>query len=696
MKQKQYTDQYWATLKDDEFLDAINGKILEYYDYLQRTGIYRIWKRSFIAYYGGDLNQEANIFDSSMLNKGGKLGEITKAKINSYRNLVKHSVNLATANKAALTCVASNTDYRSQAQTVLGSSLLDYYMKVQNISRNLRSATEMSCLTGEGWVHAPWEPKRGNVYEIKSGKPVYEGDLDVSHHTGLDVIRDVRLRTQDHPWRCLRMWKNKWDYVAKYPEFRDDILSEVSYDYEGYESFRFEITKGFEDQDNTELMPVYVFYHDKTEAMEDGRIVIFSKNIIFYDGALPYEKMPMLSVMPDVLHESGFGYSPFNDLLNIQQAKDNILSSITSNNMTFANQFIWKRKGDNFSVKNIEGGLKMLESAEMPQALQLTASSPEAYNLHQLYETAMEMLSGISSTVRGNPQANLKSGAALALVVAQSIQFGSALEESYNMLLEDTGTTIIDHLKAFAKTPRVAYIVGESNRPFMKEYTAQDIADIKRVTVQQTNALSKTISGRLEIANQIMQMPPEAARIYMGILNTGQLPSEWQTHNVEMNIKAENENLQNGKPVRVVLIENHALHIKNHMSIIENPEAKQDEELMARTLDHIQEHLDFWRRMPPDLLAITGQQPPPPPGMDNLVNLNQPGYQQPPMPPMAGNPAMPQDMAPTGQPAPGMPPLANPQPVQGVEQARQPNMPGMPAGTPPQAAEAYQNFLGKI
>lgn len=679
-------DQYWATLQEDEFLDALHYRIGQYYDFLQQSGIYRLWKRSFIAYYGGDMNSEGNIFDSSMLTKGGKLGQITKVKINSYRNLVKHSVNLATANKTSLTCVASNTDYKSQAQTVLGTSLLDYYMNVAQVSRNLRNATEVACLTGEGWIHAPWEPKKGNIYEIVNGKPKYEGDLDVSNHTGLDIIRDTSLRTTKHPWRCIRRFKNKWDLVAKYPQFRDEILSESSYDYEGFDSFRFEVTKGIEN-DQSELIPEYIFYHDKTEAMPDGRLVIASKNVIFFDGKLPYEKMPLMTILPDVLHESCFGYSPFNDLLGIQQAKDNILSAITSNNMTFANQFIWKRKNDNFSVKNIEGGLKLLESAEMPQPLQLTASSPEAYNLHQLYETAMEMLSGISSTVRGNPQANLKSGAALALVVAQSIQFGSALEESYSEILEDTGTTIIQHLQAFADTPRVAYIVGESNRPFMKEYKKADIADIKRVTVQQTNALSKTISGRLEIANQVMQMPPEQAKVYMSILNTGQLPAEWQTHNSVMNIKAENENLQNGRPVRAVVTENHATHIQHHMEVVENPEAKNDNDLMTRTLEHIQEHLNLWRAMGADLLMITGQNPPPPPGMGTVMDQNAAGLQ----PPQDMAAQMPQAAVPQG-----MPQMQAPMPVQGAEQAQQPNMPGMPAGTPPQTQAAYQQFLGKI
>jgi hypothetical protein len=275
-----------------------------------------------------------------------------------------------------------------------------------------------------------------------------------------------------------------------------------------------------------------------------------------------------------------------------------------------------------------------------------------------------ETLSGISSTVRGNPEANLKSGAALALVVAQSVQFGSVLEASYSKLVEKVGELIIKHIQDFADTPRIATIVGTSKQPLLKEFTKDDIADIRRVQVQQANAMSKTISGRLELASNVMQMPPEQARQYMSIVNTGQLPDEYQTTPPLLVIKQENERLSNGEQVQAIVLENHQEHIKIHSQVINSPEAKEDPELIRAVLEHIQQHLDLWRNADPAVLMITGQQPAPP------------------MP-------MPAQVAPPQ--AQMEPPL-----VQGPEVAQQPNMPNMPQGTDPNSQAAYEQMVSNL
>lgn len=695
-------DEYWATLEDEEFLDAINHKIQRYYDFAQESGLYHLWRRSFLAYYGGDLNNETSLFESAKLAKEGQIGQITKGKINSYRNLVKHSVNLATANKNSLNAVATNTDLKSQAQAVLGSSLLEYYLKDKDVGKMNRTATELACVNAEGWIHAPWEPDEGEIYEVNDdGKPVFEGDLDVSAHGPLDVIRDTTLTNHKYKWLCLRKWVNKWDLIAEYPDLKEDILEACANDsfQAEHETLRFEITKGMSDKNESDDVPFYIFYHDRTKAMKHGRITIFLRNVILFDGKLPYRKIPLRPIMPDILHDSGFGYSPYWDLLGLQQASDNLFSSVLSNNMTFAKQYIWKRKGDNLDVTNLEGGLSLLTSEEMPQALQLTKSANETYKLIMDVIQHQETLSGISSTVRGRPEANLKSGAALALVVAQSIQFGSALEESYNRLLEDVGMTIINHLQDFSKTPRIALISGESNKPYLRTFQASDIMQIQRVTVQQTNALSKTISGRVEIANQIMSMPPPQAKTYMHVLNTGQLPQEMQTPTETMNIQAENEALQNGEEVQVIVTENHAEHITQHRLLVENPEAKKDPELVKRVLDHIQEHINQYRTIDPAVLAITGQQPLPPDNNPLTLMQQQMGLKPPQTQPMPG---MQQAQGMQG-PAQGMPQTAQvnpdlqaPEPVQGQPMPNQPNLPGTPEGTDPQTQANYAQFMNNL
>ena len=597
---------YFANKNDDELLDELHSRIDQYYDFLGESGIHNVWKRSTRAWYGSDLNQDdGTLFDSARLRKGGSVGEITKSKINHYKNLVKNAINLATANKTSLNCTAGNLDYKSQAQTVLGDSILDYYLSFKDVFGELRTAVRYACLH-EGWIHSPWAPEKGELYDKdEDGKPIFEGDLDITSHTGWDVIRDTSLRHNNHRWLILRKRDNKFDLAARYPKFKDEILNTSTHEYEEYDSFRLNMVS---DTDTSEEIPIYTMYHEPTDSVEEGRLVVFTKNLILFDGPLPYDSIPLEMLKPELLDESCFAWSPFVDLLNIQQAHDNLSSTVLSNNLSFGLQFLWKQKGGNFDVTDLDGGMKLIESDEKPEALNFTKSAPETYNYLQSLETYMEKLSNISAAVRGDAPASW-SGSAIATVIAQSVQFGSALEESFNNLLERVGTQIIEHLRAFAKTPRIALISGISNRPYLKSFTSQDISDIKRVTVQKTNAMSKTIAGRLELAGQVSQMTPEQAKTYIHVLNTGQLPSEFQVPSETMNIKAENEAMQNGQDVSAVITENHAAHIQHHKSVLENPEAKEDDELVARVLGHIQEHINLARTMDPALAQILGYQP---------------------------------------------------------------------------------------
>jgi hypothetical protein len=106
----------------------------------------------------------------------------------------------------------------------------------------------------------------------------------------------------------------------------------------------------------------------------------------------------------------------------------------------------------------------------------------------------METISGINSVTRGQPEASLKSGNALALVQSMAIQFISGLQQSYVKLIEQVGTQLINNLKDYAKAPRVAAIVGKNNRTELKEFIGDDLQAINRVVVDMGNALSRCLA----------------------------------------------------------------------------------------------------------------------------------------------------------------------------------------------------------
>lgn len=691
MDQKDPT-QYWASLTDTAFLDQAHKRIEEYYDDLRNTGLYYVWEKSYRAYYGSRLSGSrfsGQLFDSSELSRSGKEGEITNLKTNHYRNLLQHTLQLTTSQRPALSCQATNSDYKSQAQTILGKGIVDYYMREKKVKKYVHQAVETGLVFSEGWVHMPWNATEGEIYDHQpeTGAPIYEGDLEFSCLSPLDIPREIDLtQDDDHDWLFVRTRINKFDLAAKYPEKASEILENVNSDqnkYEQYDSFNLQIRRG--DSPDSDRAVMWTMYHRKTESMPEGRMTMFTGNTVLFDGPIPYRQIPLYRFAPENLMETPYGYSPAFDLLGPQEALDILTSAVMTNNAASAVQNFWTERGDTVTVNDLGGGLKHLQSATKPESVQLTQSAPETYEFRQQLIGEMETLSGISATVRGNPEASLKSGASLALVVSQSVQFASLIEESLNSLVEDVGTSIINHLRDFGNTPRVANIIGESNRPYHKEFTGDDLSAINRVVIEAASPMSKTVAGRLQIADSLMEKGMiETPKQYITVLTTGQIDPLYEGIQHELlNVRSENEDIREGRPVVAVITDHHADHIREHKTLLADPEARRNPQFVQSVLAHIQEHLNQWRGADPAILMITGQQPPPPPPMMG-----------PPMgPPPPQGPNGPQNGPPPpqgGSPAPVMEPG---NPLEG-QMPNQPNMPNMPKNSPPEAIEAYQNIEG--
>jgi hypothetical protein len=149
------------------------------------------------------------------------------------------------------------------------------------------------------------------------------------------------------------------------------------------------------------------------------------------------------------------------------------------------------------------------------------------------------------------------------------------------------------------------------------------------------------------MASQMMQMgiitTPEQ---YISVINTGKLETMTEGQNKELLlVRAERERLIDGTvPVMAVLTDDHNLHIREHKSVIADPDLRMDAELVQRTLSHIQEHIDLLSDPNvANILGILGQQPLSSPGgtPNSPQNLapeqpNQQGQQQ--VPPLLENP----------------------------------------------------------
>jgi hypothetical protein len=274
-----------------------------------------------------------------------------------------------------------------------------------------------------------------------------------------------------------RSFKNRFDLAAKYPEQADDILRMETKD----QKERYDFNGGFYDESDD--IAVYEFYHKRTESMPEGRYCLFvDSDVVLMDTSMPYRDLPVYRVSPADILGTPYGYSDTFDVLPIQDAINSLYSAILTNQNAFAVQNIISPRGADVTAEQISSGMNFIEynsQVGKPEALQLSATSPETFNFISVLERTAETISGVNSVSRGNPESSLKSGNALALVQSMSLQFVSGLQQSYVKLIEDVGTGVVTTLRDFAAVPRVAMIVGESNRSYMKEFVGDDLSSVR-------------------------------------------------------------------------------------------------------------------------------------------------------------------------------------------------------------------------
>ena len=661
------SDVYFANKEGQELAAGIYEKMQNYRDEITQNGRLYLWDKSYRAYYALSAFDQ---HEAARIRRGGEQQELFLLKANHYRNLLTHLHVLATQNRPAFECRAVNTDYAAQLQTILGVNVLEYYMREKRVEEHFRQAAEYCLTYGEAYVAPEWIKSRGEVVAVdENGQPVTAGDISVSVYTPLQVARPCRADADTMiNWFVITDWANRYDLAARYPEAADRIMSFAS-EFSNSDLYSYvRLQSDIKD----DMIPVQKFYHDRTPACPMGRVALtLGSETVLEVSTLDeegYKSCPVHRMAAYNQHGTSFGYTVGFDLLCVQEAIDIMYSTILSNQATFGVQNIWMKPGATLYPSQLGGGLNVLESEEKPEPINLTYTPPEIFKFLQGLEQLGEVLSGVNSVARGQPEASLKSGSALALVASQAVQFANGLSAAYQKLLEDVGTSIIQILQARAGIPRITAIAGKNSRSYVKSFTGDDLSSINRVVVEIANPVSRTLAGRIQMAQDLLQAQViKDPTQYISVVSTGRVDVMMEDDQAEqLLVRAENEDLREGRDVIVTAIDAHVQHLKGHRTVLSSPEVRRQPELVAAVLQHIQEHLDALRTVDPALLNVLGQAPlapsVPPQGENAPQNL--PNQQ-------------PQD----GQPAPGQQMPAPPDSPPDIAQ-NMPSMPGLPAGAP--------------
>lgn len=618
-------DVYFATLTGAEFLDELKTRVTNYRNYYSRNSLASRWSLSLGNKYGVQPDGKT----SWRVTMGGENGELVQQKVNDYASYVKHELVLAIQNRPAGIAKAVNKNVKTLRNARIGSQLVEYYLTDPShaFENDYVRATNLALLTGEAFVVQDWDTGRGEeVRPDELGGTIRQGDISQYVYPVWDAARDIGSPTLGVPWYIFSRRTLKFELSAKFDAFNEEIVS-------GSDSNG--IAEAFmtgPEASQTDYIEEFLFIHLPTLALPQGRYTRFTADCIFMDVPYPYKSSNVHRVIDEELIGTSFGHTANYDLLGLEQVTDCLHSIILNNQSTFGVATLMGVKGNGITQQDIAKGMRYFEVDpahwDKIKVLDLVRTSPEIFNYLQMLGNKKGEMSGINSILRGDPQGALKgaSGSAMALLQSQAIVFNSGPQRSFYGLLSSAGTGIIEMCREFADEPRIVRISGKSNAQAVKEfkYDSSTLESISTVVFEPVNPVMQTAAGKLAVAQDLLKMPGmiTSPKRYIEVLTTGNLETFIGDDTAMQDaILEENEFLMEGRKVMALVTENHEDHIKGHQAVLAEPNSKEDPELVARTLAHIQEHVNQWTMLSqtnPALLLATGQKvlpPQAPPGM---------------------------------------------------------------------------------
>lgn len=646
-------DIYFVNLPDNQVAEACMQKIDDYFSFLTRSGQLALWKTTYNAYYNSEIV-------GGQIYKTGSQNEYFNLNVNHFRSVLTTLKGMIEQQKLAFDSKATNTDVKSQAQAILSNGLLEYYAKEKSLEDYTSEGLESAIVLSEGWIFSGWNVQAGKIYGYhpETNAPIYEGDIVYQSYPPTQVVRDVTKRKpSENNWYILIDFVNKWDLMEQFPEYRAQLL-DISNDNFENNKYRFYAAKHMEASNDD--VPVFTLFHKKCPSVPNGKEIKFvNKDILLGNGALPYRHIPLRAITTSKHLASNFGYTLAYDLVIIQEALNITDSVIMTNLATYGCQNIISTRGANVSAESLSGGLNLIEYTPVeggapPAGLNLAEVPAPLFNHRGSLVQDIQLVSGINAVSRGDMSSLGKtmSGSAMALIQNMAIQYANSLQKSYIRTLGDIATDTIMILRDFAKVPRIAMISGIANRPYMKEFTGDDLDKINRVEIDVGNAMAQTLAGRVDLAEKYIQNGwAKSPQEYTQVLTTGRLDAVIEgAQRINLQIRQENEDLANGKGAIAIATDPHVEHIIGHSGLMDGLDARHNPDLMNAATAHVQEHINFLKTVDPMLLTI----------------LKQPVMQMPPPMPMGG---------PSG--APEMLDAAKPV-EQKAQEINQPNLPESP------------------
>lgn len=524
-----------------------------------------------------------------------------------------------------MTVVPTSTDESDIKTAKLSKKIVNNIYNKEDMSNIIANATKWSEITGTSFYKIFWDNMSGiTVAKDEDGNVLKTGDVGICAVSPFEIypdsvsceeLRDCRSIIHAKAYDASeveRIWGKKVD-GEDINVFSLDSTSRGlgGLDYTGIATKIISTTK-------PNNVVVIERYERPSINYPNGRLTIVASNTLLYNGELPYlngsdgeRDFPFVKQVCSPIMGSFWGSSIIERIIPVQRA----YNAVKNRKHEFINRLsmgVLAVEDGSVDVENLEEeGLspgKILvyrQGANAPGFMANAHVPPEFASEEEKLLTEFKVISGVSDLLNMTQTYANTSGVALQLLIEQDSARLSVTSDQVKFAIKEIARHILRLYKQFAMAPRLLKIVGDNGDLEMIYFNASDITS-DDVAFEADSELNESLAQRRSMIFDLLNaglLYDENGKLSnrmrikaLELLGFGLWENVQDINELHKN-KAENENASflSGKDVVVKEIDDHNIHIQEHIAFMLGGEydKKHNSEIEKKLLDHIREHRRF-------------------------------------------------------------------------------------------------------
>lgn len=547
-----------------------------------------------------------------------------KEVFNQIAPIVETRISKISSSMPNVTVVPASMEESDFESAKLSKQILSSVSNRLNLVDIQKTATTWSELCGTAFYKVIWNTNSGKMVATDdAGNKIKEGDVQIEVVSPFEIFPDNLS--------CERLEDMNSIIQARAVDI-DQVHSEWGIDVEAEDVHAFTLDSTTNNLGglgynahinkvaNIELSHHCVLierYIRPCKNLPNGRLTVVAGGKLLFDGDLPYlndeldgRTFPFVKQISNYMPGSFFGVSVVDRLIPLQRAYNAVRNRKHEYfNRTVMNVLAVEDGSVDTDALELEGlspgkVLVYRQGSKMPEIMQNPKSAIDFDAEEERLLDEFKTISGVSDMMsKSVAQYTNMSGVALELLAEQDNTRLATAIDSTQLAVKTVAKYILRLYKQYAVLPRLLKISGAGGSVEMHYWNQNEICSDDVVFDTSTDAMDSLVQRRTMLFDLISKglmfdqdgkFSQTMRKKCLDLLGFGMWENTVDLCELQIN-HAREENLQllKGEPISILPIDDHKLHIDQHIAFLLSGELKDKENKKAiesKLLDHIEQH----------------------------------------------------------------------------------------------------------